>query len=162
MIVLGIDPGSRVFGYGLLEIEGRRILAAGSGSVRIDTSRSLPERLLSIHESLKDILEEYKPDHAAVETIFYGKNPKSAFTLGHARGAILMTIAQHGIPVFEYSPREVKSSVVGNGNATKQQVRFMITQMLPQMTPPSCEDAADGLAIALCHYNRLKSGLIQR
>ncbi len=162
MIVLGIDPGSRIFGYGLLEIEGRKILAAGSGSVRVDTTLSLPERLLFIHKSLKEILTEYNPDHAAVETIFHGKNPKSAFTLGHARGTILMTLAQHDVSVFEYSPREVKRSVVGNGNATKQQVRFMITQILPQMTPPSTEDAADGLAIALCHYNRLKSGLLQR
>ncbi len=162
MIILGIDPGSRIFGYGLLEIEGRKVLAAGSGAIKIDTKQSLPQRLLSIHVKLREILDEYHPDHAAVETIFYGKNLKSAFTLGHARGTILMTLAQQNIPVYEYSPREVKKSVVGNGNATKQQVRYMIGQLLPQITPPSCEDAADALAIALCHFNRLKSGLLNR
>jgi len=91
-----------------------------------------------------------------VETIFYGKNIKSAFTLGHARGVAMLAIAQHNIPITEYSPREVKKSVVGNGNASKEQVEYMVQKILKLKNKPKTEDAADALAIALCHFNKNK------
>ena len=102
------------------------------------------------------IIAEYKPDIAVVETIFYGKNIKSAFTLGHARGVIMLALAQHDIKIEEYSPREVKKSVVGNGNASKEQVAYMVQKILNLSTKPKTEDAADALAIALCQFNKNK------
>ena len=102
------------------------------------------------------IIAEYKPDIAVVETIFYGKNIKSAFTLGHARGVIILALAQHNIEIEEYSPREVKKSVVGNGNASKEQVEYMVQKILNLDNKPETQDAADALAIALCQFNKNK------
>ena len=154
MLVLGIDPGSRNCGYGLLEFENNKILAAGCDTIRISPALSLPERLVYINQELDSVIKKYNPDAAAVENIFNGKNVQSSFKLGHARGVILFTIAKYGIPVYEYSPREVKKSVVGNGNASKQQVRYMVKQMIPIKNLPESEDATDALGVALCFYNR--------
>ena len=156
MIILGIDPGSLNVGYGILQVEKRKIVAAGCDSIRINPKLQLSERLVQIHSGVDKIIAEYKPDIAVVETIFYGKNIKSAFTLGHARGVILLALAQHNIEIEEYSPREVKKSVVGNGNASKEQVEYMVQKILNLSTKPKTEDAADALAIALCQFNKTK------
>lgn len=156
MIILGIDPGSLNCGYGLLEIENRQIVAAGCDVITVSPKLHLPERLLQIRDQIRDVILKYKPDVSSVESIFYGKNVKSAFTLGHARGAILLTLAEQGIPIFEYSPREVKKSIVGNGNASKEQVLYMVTQFLKLKKAPKSQDAADALANAICHYNRMR------
>ncbi len=156
MIILGIDPGSYNVGYGILQVEKRKIIAAGCDTIVIKSKLQLAERLVQIHSGMNKVIAEYKPDIAVVETIFYGKNIKSAFTLGHARGVILLALAQHNIEIVEYSPREVKKSVVGNGNASKEQVGYMVQKILNLSNKPKTEDAADALAIALCQYNKNK------
>lgn len=155
MIILGIDPGSYNVGYGILQVEKRKIIAAGCDTIVIKSKLQLAERLVQIHSGMTKVIAEYKPDIAVVETIFYGKNIKSAFTLGHARGVILLALAQHNIEIVEYSPREVKKSVVGNGNASKEQVGYMVQKILNLSTKPKTEDAADALAIALCQFNKI-------
>ena len=156
MIILGIDPGSLNVGYGVLQVEKRKIVAAGCDTIKINPKLQLAERLVQIHLGMDKVIVEYKPDIAVVETIFYGKNIKSAFTLGHARGVIILALAQHNITIEEYSPREVKKSVVGNGNASKEQVEYMVQKILNLSTKPKTEDAADALAIALCQFNKNK------
>jgi crossover junction endodeoxyribonuclease RuvC len=156
LIILGIDPGSYNVGYGILQIEKRKIVAAGCDTIIIKSKLQLAERLVQIQVGMDKIIAEYKPDIAVVETIFYGKNIKSAFTLGHARGVIMLSLAQHNIEIVEYSPREVKKSVVGNGNASKEQVGYMVQKILNLSTKPKTEDAADALAIALCQFNKNK------
>ncbi|MCF7919294.1 MAG: crossover junction endodeoxyribonuclease RuvC [Candidatus Cloacimonetes bacterium] len=159
MIILGIDPGSYNCGYGILELSGRKIIAAGCDTIRANQKQILAERICVIYEGIKRVLIEYQPDVAAVEDIFYGKSIRVAFTLGHVRGAILLSIHRAGIPIVEYSPRSVKSAVVGNGNAHKQQVRYMVEKSLGIDMTGVSEDAADGLALALCHYNKIRMTL---
>jgi len=156
LIILGIDPGSLNVGYGIIQVEKRKIVAAGCDTIKINPKIQLTERLVQIHLGMDKIIAEYKPEIAVVETIFYGKNIKSAFTLGHARGVILLALAQHNITIEEFSPREVKKSVVGNGNASKEQVAYMVQKILNLSAKPKTEDAADALAIALCQFNKNK------
>ena len=156
MIIIGIDPGSRFCGYGLLEINERRILAAGCDVINMLKGKDLPERLEILFDAINDILREYKPDLAVVESIFYHKQIRSVFTLGQARGVILLALAQNDIPIVEYTPREVKKAVVGNGNASKQQVRYMVNQILNLHNKPAQDDAYDALGLALCHYHRIR------
>jgi crossover junction endodeoxyribonuclease RuvC len=159
LIIIGIDPGSHVCGYGILQLENNRIVAAGCDVIKIDSTLDLAERLALIYSEIDQIIDKYKPDIAAVETIFYGKNIKSAFTLGHARGAILLALAQRKIKIVEYSPREVKKSVVGNGNASKEQVEYMVKKILKIDIKPKTQDATDALANALCLFNKIKLGI---
>ncbi|MDD2227820.1 MAG: crossover junction endodeoxyribonuclease RuvC [Candidatus Cloacimonetes bacterium] len=156
MIIIGIDPGSRYCGYGLIQMEGRKVLAAGCDVIDVSKEKTLPQRLLLLHEQICAVLDEYKPEIAAVESMFFHKQIKSIFTLGHARGVILLALASKGIGLVEYSPREIKKSVVGNGNASKAQVRYMINQLYNLKESPKRDDAYDALAIATCHYNRMK------
>ena len=159
MIIIGIDPGSYNCGYGILELSGRKIIAAGCETIKAKQNQPLEERIGVIYDGLKKVLIEYQPDAAAVEDIFFGKNIRSAFTLGHVRGAILLCLFRANIPILQYSPRSVKSAVVGNGNAHKQQVRYMVEKSLGLDLSKVSEDAADGLAIALCHYNKIRMTL---
>jgi len=154
--ILGIDPGSQNCGYGILEIEKRKIIAAGCDVIKMKPSLPLAERLVTVYTEIKKIIEEYKPDLAAVETIFYGKNIKSAFSLGHVRGVILLILAENKIKITEFSPREVKKSVVGNGNASKEQVKFMVEKFLGIEINKKTQDATDALANALCLYNKIR------
>lgn len=154
MIILGIDPGSNFCGYGILQVEKKQVVAAGCDVIKMNPSLDLSQRLKKIHKEISKVIETYKPDIAAVESIFYGKNIRSAFTLGHARGAILLALAQANIPISEYSPREVKKSVVGNGNASKEQVQYMVQKILKLKEIPDSQDATDALAVALCQFNK--------
>lgn len=156
MIILGIDPGSRFCGYGLLEVQGRKIVAAGCEVINVMREKDLLKRLDRLHSQISSVMDEYKPDLVAVESMFFQKQVRSIFTLGHARGVILLAIAQHRLPLFEYSPREVKKAVVGNGNASKQQVRYMVSQLLKLKAARITDDAYDALGIALCHFHRIK------
>ncbi len=153
-MILGVDPGGHSCGYGLLQVEHNRIVAAGSNTIRIPERWALERRLVRLHTELAAVLAEYKPEAAAVESIYFGKNVRTAFTQGHVRGVILMTLAEADVPIFAYSPSEVKKAVVGSGHAVKQQVRYMVQQVLGLSNPPETEDAADALAIALCHFHR--------
>lgn len=156
MIILGIDPGSRFCGYALLEVEKRKIIAAGSGTVKTKNNTDLSQKLVYIYSEIKAVIEQYKPAYASVEKIFFGKNIQSSFILGHVRGVILLALAEQNIPVFEYSPREIKQSVVGNGNASKKQIAYMVQSILQLKNPPDSPDAADALASALCLFNKEK------
>lgn len=137
-----------------MEIQKRRIIAAGCDVIHIDDRKALSERLCIIYDKISKIADEFKPQCAAIESMFFGKNIQGIFSLGHARGVIMLAVAKLGIPIFEYSPREVKKAVVGNGNASKQQIRYMISKLLPLSQSDLTSDAADALAIALCHHNR--------
>lgn len=159
MIILGIDPGSYSCGIGVLEVHGRHITAAGFETIKVKRELKLAERIGSVYQGVKKYIIEYQPDVAAVEDIFYGKSIKSAFTLGHVRGAIPLALHQAKVNICEYSPRSVKSSVVGNGNAHKKQVRYMIEKSLGLDLSKASEDAADGLALAICHYNKIRMTL---
>lgn len=156
MLILGIDPGSRYCGYGLLQFEGRKVVAAGCDLVDVSRISSISERLCVLHERISQIIKEHKPDMASMETMFFNKHVQSVFTLGHARGVLLLALAQNDIPVAEYSPREIKKAVVGNGNASKQQVRFMVNSLFNLSQKELKDDAYDALAVAFCHFNRIR------
>ena len=156
MMIVGIDPGSRYCGFGLIQTEGIKVVAAGCQVIDVTRENSLGARLRLLHSSITDVLEEYKPDYAAVESMFFQKHIKSIFTLGHARGVSRLAWAEQNIPIVEYSPREVKKAVVGNGNATKAQVRYMIHQLYGLKESENRDDAYDALAIATTHFNRIK------
>lgn len=156
MVIIGIDPGSRLCGYGMLQTEGKRVMAAGCDVIDVSTTKDLMRRLVMLYDGIDAVLQEYKPDVAAVESMFIQKHIRSIFTLGHARGVIMLAIARHGIPMVEYSPREIKKAVVGNGNAAKQQVRYMVNQMFKLSHSVKPDDAYDALAMAVCHFNRMK------
>jgi len=156
LTIIGIDPGSIICGYGLLVLENRKIAQAGCDVIKMNKKLSFSEKLVFIHDELKSKIKKYKPDIASVETIFYDKNIRSSFVLSHVRGVILYTLQEMGVELAEYSPREIKKSAVGNGSATKEQVRFMIEKTLKLTSLPKEFDATDALAAALCHYNKIR------
>jgi crossover junction endodeoxyribonuclease RuvC len=151
-LILGIDPGTAVTGYGVVAKEGvSAVSLVECGVVRTSSREALPVRIREIYEAVAALIARHAPSVVVVEDIFQGKNVQSALKLGHARGAILLAAALCEIPIAEYSPREIKKAVVGNGNATKDQVGFMVQQQLRLKAPPSPTDAADGVAAALCY-----------
>jgi len=156
-VIIGIDPGSRVTGYGLVEMRGSGIVYVGSGAIKVKASDPMPLRLAAIKRGLDEVLREYSPSAMAVEEVFVAKNPRSALKLGQARGIAILAAAEAGIGVFEYSPREVKGSVTGAGSAHKSQVGAMIVRLLRPDHEPSCEDETDALAVAFCHALRAGS-----
>jgi crossover junction endodeoxyribonuclease RuvC len=150
--VLGIDPGTAVTGYGVVTREGvGGVFLRECGVITTSPELPLRERIRDIYDATVALIERHRPWAVSVEEVFQGKNPQSALKLGHARGAILLAVAHAGIELAEYAPREIKKAVVGNGNATKEQVGYMVQQRLRLKTPPSPADAADGVAAALCH-----------
>lgn len=150
-IILGIDPGSRVCGYGLIRSHGNKMDYIASGVIRVG-SHSFPERLHLIYANLTEIIAEYQPVSVAVEEVFMGKNASSALKLGQARGAAIVACTQYKLPVAEYAARKVKLALVGKGQADKKQVQHMVKSLLGLSRAP-VEDAADALAIAICHAN---------
>ena len=156
--ILGVDPGSRVTGLGIIEvINNRELKLCYYGCIRTDRKDKLPLRLRQIYHGLTELIEKYRPDHVALEDIFYSDNVKTAIVMGHARGVSLLAPVKLGIIPAEYSPREVKQSVVGRGNASKDQVHYMVKNLLNVTEDISPDDASDALAVALCHYHRLNS-----
>ncbi|APZ43386.1 crossover junction endodeoxyribonuclease RuvC [Acidihalobacter ferrooxydans] len=149
MRILGIDPGSRVTGYGVIDSDGRSSRHVASGCIRLGAGE-LPPRLGRIFTEVGDLVAEYAPQALAVEKVFMAKNAASALVLGHARGAAMTACVQAGLEVFEYAPRAVKLAVVGSGAADKAQVQHMM-RMLLGLTRAPAADAADALAVALCH-----------
>jgi crossover junction endodeoxyribonuclease RuvC len=147
--ILGIDPGLRVTGFGLLERTGQKLRYVASGVVRTPQGE-LPERLKTILESLTAVIAEHGPDQVAVEKVFVNVNPESTLLLGQARGAAICAAVSSGLPVAEYSALQVKQSVVGNGHAAKEQVQEMVRRLLALPGDPAA-DAADALACAICH-----------
>jgi crossover junction endodeoxyribonuclease RuvC len=158
MIILGIDPGSRITGYGVINAIGSKNEYIASGCIRMKDG-SLPERLNQIFAGVTQVIEMYCPQEFAIEQVFMAKNADSALKLGQARGAAIVAATQQDVEVFEYAARKVKQAVVGKGSADKSQVQHMIARMLKLPGLPQ-EDAADALAIAVCH-SHTRSGLIK-
>jgi crossover junction endodeoxyribonuclease RuvC len=155
VIVLGIDPGTAVTGYGVVARHGDGAVSLREcGVIRTEARAPLPERLRDIYEGVDEIMERHEPMVVAVEGVFFSKNVRTAVVLGHARGAILLAAALRNIEVAEYPPAEIKSAVVGAGRATKEQVQLMVKQLLKLRDVPRPNDAADGVAVALCHCYR--------
>lgn len=150
MIVLGIDPGTAMTGYGLVERTGSRLRAIDYGCLETPSTMELPQRLLLIQQGIAELIETHRPDLVAVERLFFNKNVQTAFAVGQARGVALLTAAQFGLPVHEYGPHEVKMAVTGYGRAEKAQVQRMVQTVLGLAVLPRPDDAADALAIAIC------------
>lgn len=152
MKVLGVDPGTAITGYGVVEpARGRVARLVECGVLRTRAADPLPQRLQVLYEGLAELLQRHRPDALAVEGVFYATNVRTTVVLGHARGVILLAGAQAGVPVFEYSPAAIKKAIVGRGAALKPQVGFMIARLLQLAAAPAPADAADGVAIALTH-----------
>ncbi len=152
VLVLGVDPGTAVTGYGVVERRAvGEVRLVECGVIRTSAGEPLAARIREIYTEIVVLLERHEPCAMSVENVFQGKNAKSALTLGHARGAILLAGALRDVPIAEYAPREIKKAVVGTGGATKEQVAFMVKQQLRLRDEPSPPDAADGVAAALCH-----------
>jgi crossover junction endodeoxyribonuclease RuvC len=157
MRVMGVDPGSIKSGYGVVDaIGGQQLQALEFGVIRTPSKASLPERLLAINQRLRELIEKFQPNVVAIEDVFFAQNAKSALKLGQSRGAILLTVAQAGLEIAEYTPLEVKQSVVGYGRADKVQVQHMVKTLLSLQEIPRPDDAADALAIAICHHHSAK------
>jgi crossover junction endodeoxyribonuclease RuvC len=150
MIILGIDPGSRKTGYGLVSKQGNRLIHVDNGAIFTQSAKDFPQRLEQIFAGLSSIIAEYQPDAVAVENVFLAKNAQSALKLGQARGAAIVAAVSIGLPVFEYTALQVKQAVVGTGRAEKQQVQHMIKALL-NLPEVAQEDASDALAVAICH-----------
>jgi crossover junction endodeoxyribonuclease RuvC len=158
--ILGIDPGLRRTGWGLIESDGNRLIHVACGSVETNERASLGERLVVIHDGLVAVIEKYAPQEAAVENTFVNGNGASTLKLGQARGIAMLVPARAGLRVAEYAPNQVKKTVVGAGHGEKAQIRMMIGVLLPKADPQS-EDAADALAIAICHAHHRGSVIMQ-
>lgn len=159
MVILGIDPGTAVTGYGVVRrLPDTTLRLVECGVVRTSPKTPLALRLRQIFEGVSELIERHRPDAVAVEGVFFGKNARTAMVLGHARGAVLLAAALQDLDIAEYPPAEVKNAVVGTGQATKDQVGFMTQKLLRLREPPRPNDAADGVAVALCHCFRVRPG----
>ncbi len=148
-IILGIDPGSRITGFGIVKSQGKQLSYVASGCIRIKDG-TLDYKLQQIFDNLSEVIKQYSPDQAAIEQVFMAKNADSALKLGQARGVAIVAASSHALSVAEYSARQIKQAVVGTGAADKSQVQHMVTQLLQLSATPQV-DAADGLAVAICH-----------
>lgn len=156
-IILGIDPGSRITGYGVIRIDARKPVYLGSGCIRTGGGE-LPQRLQKIFEGVTQLVKMFNPSFLAIEQVFMARNPDSALKLGHARGSAIVAATAADVPVYEYAARQIKQAVVGYGAAQKPQVQHMVCQLLNLPQNPQ-EDAADALACALCHFFTQPDGL---
>ncbi len=159
MRILGIDPGSDTTGYGIIESDGTTHTSVLFGAIKTRSRSPFPERLLRIYRGLTDVLAREQAQAMAIEEVFYAANVQSALRLGHARGVALLVAAQHGLPVYEYSPLEIKSAIVGYGRAEKDQIQGMVRFLLRLPESPTPNDAADALAVAICHAHRMTAAL---
>ncbi len=158
MRILGIDPGLAIVGWGVVErINGMTFCPLGFGSINTPAKTTIPSRLATIYRNLERIVEKYRPDEMAVESLFFNTNQTTAIAVAEARGVVLLVAEQHGIPVSEYTPLQVKQAVVGYGKADKKQVIDMVTHLLRLEKPPRPDDTADAIAIALCHGQSVTS-----
>jgi crossover junction endodeoxyribonuclease RuvC len=155
MIILGIDPGTIITGYGIIKQNFSTCRRISSGSIKLPIKYNLPQKLEIIYDQLDKLIKTYKPDEFAIETAFYGKNVQSTMKIGYARGVSILAASHNKIPISEYSQREIKKSVVGKGAASKPQVFFMVRTLLEMTTEKMRFDETDALAVALCHAFRL-------
>ena len=155
MIIFGVDPGTNLTGFGIIKQTRNNFALIKNGLIKLHQNKTLSEKLVIIYDEIKGLLKLYKPDEFAIETAFYGKNVQSAMKIGYARGAAILAAAHCKIPMSEYSPREIKKSVVGKGAASKEQVSFMIKTLLSAKEIKMKYDESDALAVALCHAFRM-------
>ena len=148
--ILGIDPGLRVTGFGVIEMQGSRLAYVASGCIKSNDRQALPERIATLFAGISEVVATYRPDQAAVEKVFVNVNPQSTLLLGQARGAAIGALVHAGLPVAEYTALQVKQAVVGQGKAAKEQVQHMVVRLLELPGAPAA-DAADALACAICH-----------
>lgn len=161
MIILGVDPGTLVTGFGVIKTENGAVEILACGAIKNESTKPMALRLKLIFSGLTEIIHKYHPDEFALETAFYGKNAQSALKLGQARGVAILAAVTRDIPTSEYSPREVKKAIVGNGTASKEQVQYMIKSLLRLKEAPKPYDVTDALGVALCHMQRRHSGKAQ-
>lgn len=157
MIILGVDPGTLIAGYGVIERKGSALTLLDVGVIKNAGSDSMPLRLKRIYSTLCEVIDRFHPDEFAIETAFYSKNAQSALKIGQARGVSILAGVNHEIPVSEYAPREVKKAVTGKGAASKEQVQFMMMSMLKLKETPKHFDSTDALAVAVCHAFRISA-----
>ncbi len=165
MIILGIDPGYAIVGWGVLEYQGNRFRVLDYGAITTDASMEMFSRFQSIHNDLNSIIELYKPDAMAIEELFFNSNRTTAINVAQARGVLLLSALNHNVPIFEYTPLQVKQAVAGYGRAEKQQVQQMTKMLLHLESVPKPDDTADALAIAICHahsYNPKRDAYISQ
>lgn len=159
MIILGIDPGIAIVGWGVVEYSGSRFRTLGYGSIETPAGMATEQRLSLIYDGIKQLIETYHPEHMAVEELFFNTNQTTGIRVAEARGVIIMCAYRMGVKIFEYTPLQVKQSVVGYGRAEKKQVITMVTMFLGLQKPPKPDDTADALAIAVCHAHSGSSRL---
>ena len=159
VIIMGVDPGTAITGYGVVEQMGNRYRLLEYGVIRTSKPMDAASRLNEVFSGINRVIESFKPDQVAVEELFFNKNAKTALVVGQARGVIILAAHLKGLPVFEYTPLQVKQAVVGYGRAEKQQVQYMVKAILNLGEFPKPDDAADALAIAVCHGNSFHSSL---
>jgi crossover junction endodeoxyribonuclease RuvC len=153
MRILGLDPGTATTGYGIVDVVEGEFTAVTYGVIKTPAQTPMPQRLQQIQQELQQLLDEYQPDSVGIEEVFFGRNVTTAITVGQARGVLLLTIANAGLPIGEYSPPKIKDAVTGYGKADKAQVQLMVRNLLDLEETPRPDDAADGLAVAITHYH---------
>lgn len=151
-IILGIDPGTNIMGFGLIEHKGKKIQLIALDVIKLDHLNDHPTKLLNVFTKVLSLIDQYHPDEVALEAPFFGKNVQSMLKLGRAQGVAMAAALYRGLPIFEYSPRKVKQSITGRGNASKEQVAAMIQRLFEIAEQPKYLDATDALAVAACHY----------
>lgn len=162
MRVLGVDTGSRITGYGVIDIDGADCVFVDCGIIRVNAADALSSRLNAIHKRMAEVIQNLQPDEAVFESVFHSSNVQSALKLGHARGVCIQAAAAAELPVYEYSPAEVKTAVTGYGRAEKPQVQQMVRALLKLAESPESYDASDALAVAICHAHshRFKKAMV--
>jgi len=161
MIIMGIDPGFAITGYGVIKYEGNKFSVLDYGPITTEAHTPLAERLLILYQGLETVIDLYKPDAISIEELFFNKNVKTALNVGHGRGVALLAGAMHKVPIFEYTPLQVKQAVAGYGRAEKQQIQQMVKLILKLEKIPKPDDVADALAIAICHAHSYKMNAYQ-
>lgn len=153
MRIIGLDPGTATTGYGIIDVIDGELTAVAFGVITTSPKLPMPQRLQTIEQELKALIDTYQPESAGIEELFFGRNVTTAITVGQARGVLILTLANAGIPMSEYSPPKIKDAVTGYGKADKNQVQLMIRNLLNLEETPRPDDAADGLAVAITHYH---------
>lgn len=154
--VLGVDPGLKNTGYGILEKKGSRMAYLGSGVIRTSPQKNFPKRLVKIQKELSQVIDKWHPDMMSIEEAIYAQNVRIAIKLGHARAAAILAAADAGLEIFEYAPKKIKSSVTGNGRAKKEQLRYMVKNILKTDNLSKSLDESDALGAAICHINQFQ------
>ncbi|MBN2279025.1 MAG: crossover junction endodeoxyribonuclease RuvC [Candidatus Marinimicrobia bacterium] len=155
-IILGVDPGLKHTGCGIIEKTGKDIRYLDSGTIDTSPEMKFPDRLVKIYDEIEKVILKYKPDAIAIEQSIYAQNVSIALKLGHARGMVILAAARHHLEMGEYPPKKIKSSLTGNGSATKDQVKFMVAKLLNIKPNMLSNDSSDALAAAICHFNHFK------